>query len=284
MMDSSYSLPCDYNNSAGYCPPDLHQANYPYQQHYATAAAPSVAGVPPCDAQSSSGYYSSPVVDHHHQQQQQHQYASHQMTDNSSSVSSLMATPYDCYANSHDHLELKYQAAFVDALESNHNNTSMETSSVEGSVAAGSNNTSTTTANDMEADPLQIHSGLVQQLPTPEFQYEYETNYGNNEWTMTTTGGHYGGNSYPTATTEAYPTDNSLTGCTSESDMPILPNYCFAACVFTTPPASSEPVTNGGTKVEIGTYSPTARHFESSSYDTSNPYQTLNEEPLHPAL
>jgi hypothetical protein len=273
MMDSSYNLPCDYNNSAGYCPPDLHQAaNYPYQ-HYATAAAPSVAGATPCDAQSSSGYYSSPVVDHH----QQHHYASHQMTDNSSSVSSLMATPYDCYANSHDHLELKYQAAFVDALESNHNNTSMETSSVEGSVvAASSNNTSTTT--DMETDPLQIHSSLVQPMPTPEFQYEYETNYGNNEWTMTTSG-HYG-HSYPTATSEAYPTDNSLTGCPSESDMPILPNYCFAACVFTTPPSSSEP--HGSTKVEIGTYSPTTRHFE-SSYDT-NHYQTLNEEPLHPAL
>lgn len=298
MMDSSYSLPCDYNNSAGYCPADLHQANYPYQQqHYATAAAPSVAGAP--DAQSSSGYYSSPVVDHHHQQQQQqqqHHYATHQMTDNSSSVSSLMvSTPYDCYSNSHDHLELKYQAAFVDALESNHNNTSMESSSVEGSVAvAGSNNTSATTANEMEADPLQIHSNLVQQMPTPEFQYEYETNYGNNEWTMTTAGGHYGANSYPTASltninSEAYPADNSLTGCPSESDMPILPNYCFAACVFTTPPASSEPAigTHGGTKVEIGTYSPTARHFESSSYDNNNAnnnYQTLNEEPLHPAL
>jgi hypothetical protein len=287
MMDSSYNLPCDYNNSTGYCPPDLHQANYPYQHYAAAGTAPS--GAP--DAQSSSGYYSSPVVvDHHLQQQpQQHHYASHQMTDNSSSVSSLMATPYDCYAaNSHDHLELKYQAAFVDALESNHNNTSMETSSVDGSVVAASNNTSsTTTANDMDADPLQIHSNLVhQQLPTPEFQYEYETNYGNNEWTMTS--GHYGAAtnaSYPTVPTnsEAYPTDNSLTGCTSsESDMPILSNYCFAACVFTTPPASSEP----GTKVEIGTYSPTTRHFESSTiYDTSNNhYQTLNEEPLHPAL
>lgn len=271
MMDSSYNLTCDYNNTAGYCQTEVHQANYPYQ-HYAAAAVP-VAGAPPCDAQS-SGYYGSPS-DHHHQQ---HHYTTHQpMTDNSSSVSPLVTTPYDCYSNSHDHLELKYQAAFVDALES-HNNTSMETSTVEGSVVATSNNTSNTT-NDM-VDPLQINSNLVQQMPTPEFQYEYETNYSNNEWTMTTSG-HYTANTYPTATVEAYPTDNSLTGCTSDSDISVLPNYCFAACVFTTPPASSETVSSGSAKVMVGTYSPTTRHFE--SYDSSH-YQSLNEEPLHPAL
>ncbi|XP_032777000.1 transcription factor glial cells missing isoform X1 [Daphnia magna] len=280
MMDSSYNLTCDYNNAAGYCQTDVHQANsYPYQ-HYAPASAPSIAGAPPCDAQSSSGYYGSPS-DHHHQQ---HHYTTHQpMTDNSSSVSPLITTPYDCYSSSHDHLELKYQAAFVDALESQ-TNTSMETAVTE--VSATSNNSSSTTTNDMvvNVDPLQINANLVQQMPTPEFQYEYETNYSNNEWTMTTSG-HYtnaANHSYPTAAAvEAYPTDNSLTGCTSDSDISVLPNYCFAACVFTTPPASSEPASSGGAKVEIGTYSPATRHFE--SYDSGH-YQTLNEEPLHPAL
>lgn len=280
MMDSSYNLTCDYNNAAGYCQTDVHQANsYPYQ-HYAPASAPSIAGAPPCDAQSSSGYYGSPS-DHHHQQ---HHYTTHQpMTDNSSSVSPLITTPYDCYSSSHDHLELKYQAAFVDALESQ-TNTSMETAVTE--VSATSNNSSSTTTNDMvvNVDPLQINANLVQQMPTPEFQYEYETNYSNNEWTMTTSG-HYtnaANHSYPTAAAvEAYPTENSLTGCTSDSDISVLPNYCFAACVFTTPPASSEPASSGGAKVEIGTYSPATRHFE--SYDSGH-YQTLNEEPLHPAL
>ncbi len=244
MMDSSYNLPCDYNSSAGYCPPVI-QADYPYQ-HYTSAAVPSVAPAPPCDAQS-SGYYSSPAEAHHYSSHQ------HQM-DGSSSAGGALMPAYDCYS-SHDHLE-KYQAAFVDALESH--NTSMDTS------AEGAGTASNSSA---DLDPLQIHSSL-QQLPTPEFQYEYETNYGNNEWTMTS--GNY--NSYPSA--ENYPTDSVGT---SESDMPVLPNYCFAACVFTTPP-SSEPAS---AKVDISTFSPTpitTRHFE--SYD----YQTLNEEPLHPAL
>ena len=250
MIDSSYNLPCDYNNSAGYCQPVI-QADYPYQ-HYTSAAVPSVAPAPPCDAQS-SGYYSSPVDAHHYSSHQ------HQMAESSSAAAAAAALmpPYDCYS-SHDHLE-KYQAAFVDALESH--NTSMDTSA-EGAATASNSSA--------DLDPLQIHSGnVLQHLPTPEFQFEYETNYGNNEWTMTS--GNY--SAYPSA--ENYPADSVGT---SESDMPALPNYCFAACVFTTPP-SSEPAS---AKVEISTFSPSTmaatRHFE--SYD----YQTLNEEPLHPAL
>lgn len=258
MMDSSYNLPCDYNTTAGYnnCPPVLH-ADYPYQQYTSNATAPSA--VPqqqahPCDAQS-SGYYGSPA-DHHytslHQQQQQ--------MDNGSS--GALMPPYDCYS-SHDHLE-KYQAAFVDALESH--NTSMDTSSAIEGAGTASNSSA-------DMDPLQIHSGLPsQQLTTPsEFHYEYETNYGNNEWTTTMTGG---GNYNAYSAADSYSTDAVNT---SETEMSILPNYCFAACVFT--PSSTEPANSA--KVEISTFSPTPitnRHFE--SYD----YQALNEEPLHSAL
>lgn len=113
----------------------------------------------------------------------------------------------DCYQHNGDTLE-KYQAAFVDALEGGHS-------------SADASGTGTT-------DPLLMHPPIQHQHHIPvmeedphQLHYEYETNYGNNEWTMN----------------YVYPAE---TGCHPQQRAPEAgeapPNYCLTTCVFAAPP------------------------------------------------
>ena len=276
--NSSYSnliTPCDYSGQP-YCPPHASsEYSGQYQQtsqqlhHYASAVLPSET--------QSSGYYSQGSMDQHYsaccppQQQQQPD-------------AMIVPSTYDCYSNGSTNLEVKYQAAFVDAMEST--NSSMDTS-----VAGSSSDLSV-------VDPLVLHHHQQQQQQQPsEFHYEYETNYGNNEWTMTS---NY---TYPTESyASASITDPSVgirpsaTGLNGSEVNMEMPNYCFAAsCVFSTsPPLSSSAKEEPIEMVHLtSTYSSpnhvaaaaaaaaagasVMRHFE--SYD----YATLADE-LHPAL
>ena len=259
--NSSYSnliTPCDYSGQP-YCPPHAsseYSGQYqqtPQQLHYASAVLPSET--------QSSGYYSNGSMDQH--------YSSCCPAQQPDAM--IVPSTYDCYSNGSTNLEVKYQAAFVDAMEST--NSSMDTS-----VAASSSDLSA-------VDPLVLHHHhqQQQQQQPSEFHYEYETNYGNNEWTMTS---NY---SYPTESyASAAIADPSVGIRPSANDVNMeMPNYCFAAsCVFsTTPPLSSSAKEEPVEMVLSGTYSSpnhvagasVMRHFE--SYD----YATLADE-LHPAL
>lgn len=260
MMSQTTEGACtDYTGSTGYCPPHVTQPDYSYQ-HYtsaATAASVAPAAAVPCEAPSAT-FYNSPVG----------HYGSHHQ-----SVENHAMMPYNCYPSSQDHLEVKYQAAYGNALESH--NTSIE--------ADGSVNASTSSA---EMDHIRMQSTIhqpqmltnIEQSGTQissDFHYEYETNYGNNEWT--TTSGSSANYSYSLA--EGYPSESPAT---NEPDMPVMPNYCFAACVFTqSAPAES---TSPHIKAEIGagySTSPTqARHFEPYDYTAS----AIVHESLHQAL
>lgn len=251
--EGAYNVPCDYTGSTGYCPPA--QPDYSYH-HYTSAATTASVAPPaavPCEAPS-AGFYNSSVAHYglpHHQ-----------------AVDSGVA-PYNCYPPNQSHLEVKYQAAFGSAIDSH--NTSID--------AEGSVNVSSSSA---EMDHLRMQSSLHQSSlltniepsatqMSSEFHYEYETNYGNNEWTTTSaSSANYG---YTGA--EGYPGENSVT---TEADT--MPNYCFAACVFTS--SASAESSSPHIKAEIGNgYSPTqARHFESYEYTAPN----IVHESLHQAL
>lgn len=107
--------------------------------------------------------------------------------------------PYDCYhqSNGQQHTLEKYQAAFVDALEGGNSSLDIDSS-----------------------DPLLLNPSIQQPVvlePHQEFHYEYETNYGNNEWTMN----------------YVYP---ETSGCNPPQRLPQEnPNYCLTTCVFSTP-------------------------------------------------
>ena len=180
---------------------------------------------------------------------------------------------YSCYPASQDHLEVKYQAAFGNALDSH--NTSIETPAEVNAQSTSS-----------EMEHLRMQSALQQPSMltniessatqmSSEFHYEYETNYGNNEWTTTSASS----TNYGYTITDSYQTDSSAA---TEPDMPVMPNYCFAACVFT--PSVSVESSSPHIKAEIGngySSSPTqARHFE--AYEYAAP--TIVHEPLHQAL
>lgn len=107
--------------------------------------------------------------------------------------------PYDCYhqSNGQQHTLEKYQAAFVDALEGGNSSMDMDSS-----------------------DPLLLNPSIQQPVvlePHQEFHYEYETNYGNNEWTMN----------------YVYP---ETSGCNPpQRPQQENPNYCLTTCVFSAP-------------------------------------------------
>ena len=275
--NSSYSnliTPCDYNTGQPYCPPHAQSEYSGYQQttnssqhvHYASAVLPSEAP--------SSGYYN----------QQQHYSSCCPPQQQQSADGMTVPSTYDCYSTPQqtDHLEVKYQAAFVDAMESN--NSSMDTS------VAGS-------SSDLSAvDPLVLHHHQHQQQQTQgnEFHYEYETNYGNNEWTMTSNYS-YPTESYSTASV-ADPTGGirpSVDAQLNDVNMDNLPNYCFAACVFssssssTTPPLSSSATEQEPVEMVLAsTYSSSPHHVAGASvmrHFESYDYATLADE-LHPAL
>ena len=202
----------------------------------------------PADVQTSSGYYGN------YSQPQQ----------------LAAASAYDCYnSSSQDHLEVKYQAAFVEALEG-------------AAVAA-------------EVDPLAQHH------QQPEFQYEYETNYGNNEWTTSSSSSNPQYTAYPAGSDsflqqsqDGQQLQHGQLLSDGSQTVGLPANYCFAACVFsssssatTTPPASVEPDPNlsilsagNANAVGPGGYSPAGRHhFIESSYDYM-PASILSDESM----
>lgn len=229
----------DYTSQQAYCTPPVQQHEYPF---YNAAGGAS-------DAQSSSGYFSSPATT---------------TLDHYSGTTELMAgiTPYDCYnSSSQDHLEVKYQAVFVEALE-----------------GATTNN-----GEQHLMDPLAVQQSQQQQQPQA-FE-TYETNYGNNQWTsMATTT-----SSYAYTADQSFVSSTASIGLQNETD---LPNYCFAACVFSsgadgdsnTPPTSTEPtdiiLQTGGQMNGSAGFSPPARHFDSYDY----PSALMLSEELQPAL
>lgn len=232
-------------------------------------------GTVAAQSSSSGGYYiNSPVINGDPAAAQHYPSSQHQMdSSGTGSGAELMSsiTPYECYGQHHhlspsvsqsqDHLEVKYQAAFVEALEGATNNTSMDTSSV-------------------ESDPL-----LMQHQPQQQQHYgNYEINYGANEWTsMTTTSTNSSQYGYPTESFLPAGGHSDQAVGLNETD---LPNYCFAACVFSssdgsivgsnaiTPPTSTEPADVIMMTSSSGSFSPPvlsvgARHHHhfTESYD-----------------
>lgn len=126
-----------------------------------------------------------------------------------------------------------------------------------------------------DSDPLS-----QQHQTGSDFHYEYETNYGNNEWTTSSSSQPFA--AYPVGSDSFIQQGHHQQHgpmMTESVDSGLPANYCFAACVFsssssatTTPPASVEPdnslILSGSANVGAVSYSPAGHHhFIESSYD-----------------